>query len=122
MFNECFFFLANCPGNNVRKRRALLPDDDNIDDQDDIPPFNPPDVNISISLTWPTPNGLTKAEVTQYCENKLRYSKAGKACSTVKGVDIDGLVKSCIYDIQVYSSFVFSSIQLKFCNYGYNTE
>ena len=78
-----------------------MQDDDTVDDQDAIPPFNPTVTNVNLTLTWPTPSGITKDNVTQFCEKKLRYSKAGAACGQVKGVDVDGLVQQCITDIQV---------------------
>lgn len=76
--------------------------DDDIDDQDDIPPFDPPDRNTTIMVTWPTAKlGLTKTNITNFCNNKLRFSQAGETCGNITGVDIDNLVEQCISDIQV---------------------
>ena len=87
--------------NSRRRRRALDTRDDDIDDQDDIPPYNPPQRNLTLP-TWPTPNRLTEDYVRDYCNGKIRYSKAGESCSTVTGVDMDGMVNQCISDIKVY--------------------
>ena len=74
--------------------------DDDVDDQDDIPPYNPPIRNYT-APSWPTPSGLTEENVTEICNRKIRYSKAGESCSHVDGVDVDALVKQCISDIKV---------------------
>ena len=84
-----------------RPKRAVMQQDDTVDDQDAIPAFNPTVTSVSLTLTWPTASGITKENVTQFCENKLRYSKAGAACGQLNGVDVDGLVQQCITDIQV---------------------
>ena len=86
-----------------RPKRAVDLQDDTVDDQDAIPAFNPTVTRVNVTLTWPTASGRTKENVTQFCENKLRYSKAGAACGEVEGVDVDGLVQQCITDIQVLS-------------------
>ena len=83
-----------------RGRRALDNRDDDIDDQDIIPPFNPPNFNYT-APTWPTPSGLTEDEVTKICNKRIRYSKAGQSCGTVSGVDLDAIVNQCISDIKV---------------------
>ena len=89
-----------------RPKRALTLEDDTVDDQDTIPSFNPTVTSVNLTLTWPTPSGITKENVTQFCEHKLRFSKAGIACGKLEGVDVDGLVEQCITDIQVgYSKF-----------------
>ncbi len=84
-----------------RPKRAVMQQDDTVDDQDAIPAFNPTVTSVNLTLTWPTASGITKENVTQFCENKLRYSKAGAACGLLNGVDVDGLVQQCITDIQV---------------------
>ena len=84
-----------------RPKRAVMQQDDTVDDQDAIPAFNPTVTSVNLTLTWPTASGITKENVTQFCENKLRYSKAGAACGQLIGVDVDGLVQQCIIDIQV---------------------
>ncbi len=86
---------------NPRPKRAVMQQDDTVDDQDAIPAFNPTVTSVNLTLTWPTASGITKENVTQFCENKLRYSKAGVACGLLNGVDVDGLVQQCITDIQV---------------------
>ncbi|XP_028411934.1 von Willebrand factor D and EGF domain-containing protein-like [Dendronephthya gigantea] len=87
------------PNNTRRRKRALFSPDDTVDDQDDIPSFNPPNITIT-SPTWPTPNGLTEAEVTNICNEKIRNSKGGQSCGTVTGVNLDSVVESCISDIK----------------------
>ena len=89
-------------------KRAVVAEDDTVDDQDAIPAFNPTVTRVNVSLTWPTASGITKQNVTQFCERKLRYSKAGAACGQVDGVDVDGLVKQCITDIQVLFHMSFT--------------
>ena len=96
-----FFKTGECE--NRTKRGAVDLQDDTVDDQDAIPAFNPTVTRVNVTLTWPTASGRTKENVTQFCENKLRYSKAGAACGEVEGVDVDGLVQQCITDIQVLS-------------------
>ena len=82
-------------------KRDLDSRDDDIDDEDDIPPFNPPQSNVTQVPTWPTPGGLTEVKVRKICDEKIRYSKAGGSCGNVTGVDVDAMVKQCIADIQV---------------------
>ena len=89
-----------CKATTNRRRRDVA-DDTVDDDQDDIPPFNPPDQNITFVPTWPTPGGLTEKNVTEFCNKKLRFSQAGETCGNITGVDIDTLVRQCIADIQV---------------------
>ena len=95
-----------CRGNQVnvenkrRRKRALDLRDDNVDDQDDIPPYNPPIRNLT-APSWPTPSGRTEENVTSICNKRIRYSKGGESCSGVVGVDLDALVKQCISDIKV---------------------
>ena len=95
---KCLWILGKCQN---RPKRALMPDDDSIDDQDTIPPFNPDVTSVNLTLTWPTPSGITKENVTQFCEKKLRFSNAGQACNQLSGVNVDSLVQQCITDIQV---------------------
>ena len=87
-----------------RRKRALFSPDDTVDDQDDIPSFNPPNITIT-SPTWPTPNGLTEEEVTNICNQKIRNSKGGQNCGTVTGVNLDSVVENCIADIKVEYKF-----------------
>jgi hypothetical protein len=89
------------PNNGERQKRALDSRDDDIDDQDVIPPYNPPIRNITV-LSWPTPSGLTEENATEICNRRIRYSKAGESCGAVAGVDLDALVGQCISDIQVH--------------------
>ncbi|XP_028406132.1 von Willebrand factor D and EGF domain-containing protein-like isoform X2 [Dendronephthya gigantea] len=98
--------IGECPN---RPKRALMLDDDTVDDQDAIPSFNPTVTRVNLTLTWPTPSGITKDNVTQFCEKKLRYSKAGAACGQVEGVDVDGLVQQCITDIQATEDFSWAA-------------
>ena len=96
------FPLDQCQ-QGLRKKRDLNSRDDTIDDQDDIPPFEPAIRNNTITpATWPTPTGLTKQDVTNLCNKKIRSSKAGETCGKITGVDIDALVQQCVSDIQVY--------------------
>ena len=83
------------------KKRDAASRDDDIDDEDDIPPFNPPQQNVTRVPSWPTPGGLTEENVREICNAKIRYSKAGDSCGNIAGVDIDALVGQCISDIQV---------------------
>ena len=85
----------------ARKKRDLEGTIDDDEDQDDIPAFNPTITNVTFVPTWPTKNGLTKDNVTNYCNQKLRFSQAGIICGNITGVDIDNLVQQCISDIQV---------------------
>ena len=100
-FLVTFFFYFQTGECDNRPKRAVTPDDDTVDDQDTIPSFNPTVTTVNLTLTWPTPSGITKDNVTQFCEKKLRFSKAGAACGQLSGVDVDGLVEQCITDIQV---------------------
>ena len=83
------------------KRALSSPDDDEQDEQDDIPPFNPPNRNITRFPTWPTPSGLTKNKVGEICNKSILYSRAGENCGNVAEVDLDTFVDQCILDIQV---------------------
>ncbi len=94
----CTFLLGLCKG---KAKRDLASRDDDIDDQDDIPPFNPPQQNVTRVPSWPTPGGLTEVKVKEICNEKIRYSKAGGNCGNITGVDIDAVVGQCVLDIQV---------------------
>ncbi|XP_028412360.1 neurogenic locus notch homolog protein 1-like [Dendronephthya gigantea] len=85
--------------NDDTRKRAIDMRDDDIDDQDIIPLYNPPKRNLIVP-SWPTPSGLTKKNVTSLCNKRIRYSKAGESCSNVNGVNLDSLVNQCITDIQ----------------------
>ena len=85
---------------NRRRRRTLDSRDDDIDDQDDIPPYNPPIRNLSVP-SWPTRSGLTEQNVTEICNIRIKFSDAGKSCGTVDGVDLDLFVNQCVSDIKV---------------------
>ena len=95
---QFYFQTGKCKN---RPKRGIIPEDDTVDDQDTIPSFNPTVTTVNFTLSWPTPSGITKENVTQFCEKKLRFSKAGAACGQLGGVDVDGLVEQCITDIQV---------------------
>ena len=90
----------------LSKRDLNLRDDD-IDDQDEIPLFNPQQLNITGTPLWPTPKGLKEKDVREICTKKIRYSEAGKSCGNVTGVDIDTLVEQCVSDIQVCARIYF---------------
>ncbi|XP_028411917.1 neurogenic locus notch homolog protein 2-like [Dendronephthya gigantea] len=92
-----------------RAKRGLIPDDDTVDDQDLIPPFNPAVKSVNVTLTWPTPSGITKENVTQFCRKKIRYSEAGEACSQLPDVDVDNIVTQCISDIQATEDFSWAT-------------
>ena len=92
------FLLGLCKDTT---KRDLGSHDDDEDDQDDIPSFDPPQQNNAQVPSWPTPGGLTEVEVKEICDKKIRYSKAGEDCGNITGVDLNGLVKQCISDIQV---------------------
>lgn len=81
-----------------RNKRDATRDDDVDDDDDEIPQFNPPQLNITRRIpTWPTPNGLTKNKVTEICNNKIRFSNAGESCGNITDVNIDDLVGWSVY-------------------------
>jgi hypothetical protein len=92
------FSIGLCKG---LAKRDLTSRDDDIDDQDDIPPFNPPQQNVTRVPSWPTKGGLIEENVREICNAKIRNSKAGESCGNITGVDIDALVGQCISDIQV---------------------
>jgi hypothetical protein len=92
------FVIGLCEGPS---KRDLTPRDDDIDDQDDIPPFNPTQQIVTGVPSWPTPSGLTEGKAKEICNAKIRYSKAGESCENITGVDINALVGQCISDIQV---------------------
>ncbi len=75
--------LLQTGGCDNRPKRAVMQQDDTVDDQDAIPAFNPTVKSANLTLTWPTASGITKENVTQSCENKLR-SKFGKYCWSFK--------------------------------------
>lgn len=83
-----------------RRRRAVDFADDDIDDFDEILPFDPLPFNYTV-LAWPTPSGLTKDNVTDICNRRIKYSNAGGRCESVKGVNMDALIDQCVSDIQV---------------------
>ena len=86
---------------NLRRKRDLGSVDDSADDQDDIPPFEPPIQNTTFAPAWPTPKGLSRENVTNFCKRRLRYSKTGETCGSVPEVNMDVLIQQCILDIQV---------------------
>ena len=85
-----------------RRKRAIDPADDDVDDFDEILPFDPPPFNYTVP-TWPTPSGLTKDNVTDICNERIKYSNAGERCESVEGVNMEALIAQCVSDIQVGS-------------------
>ena len=83
-----------------RRKRAVDFADDDVDDFDEILPFDPPTFNYTV-FGWPTPSGLTKDNVTDICNRRIKYSNAGGRCETVEGVNMDALINQCVSDIQV---------------------
>ena len=62
--------------------------------------YDPTNKNVTIP-TWPTKNGKTRLEVTNYCNNKIRNSQGGTICSRIDVFDFQPYIVQCISDVQV---------------------
>ena len=50
---------------------------------------------------WPTPNGITLEQATEYCRNYVLQSASGSLCKGVNNVQLDTSLENCVEDIQV---------------------
>lgn len=55
-------------------------------------------------IGWPTPNGITLEQATEYCRNFVIQSTSGSLCKNVNNVQLDTSLENCVEDIQVRAS------------------
>lgn len=56
---------------------------------------------IEQEIGWPTPNGITLEQATEYCRNFVIQSTSGSLCKNVNNVQLDTSLENCVEDIQV---------------------
>lgn len=59
---------------------------------------------IEQEIGWPTPNGITLEQATEYCQNFVIQSTSGSLCKNVNNVQLDTSLENCVEDIQVRAS------------------
>lgn len=61
---------------------------------------------------WPTPNGITLEQATEYCRNYVLQSASGSLCKGVNNVQLDTSLENCVEDIQVGPGTSFIGVGL----------
>ncbi|XP_026576621.1 von Willebrand factor D and EGF domain-containing protein [Pseudonaja textilis] len=67
-----------------------------------------------VQATWPTPSGLTSAEVLTHCKALLEHSAIGSACKGFLGIQLDVAVEMCLSDVQIKDDLKWGELLIPF--------
>ncbi|KAM3850987.1 von Willebrand factor D and EGF domain-containing protein, partial [Vipera latastei] len=67
-----------------------------------------------VQTTWPTPSGLTSAEVLTHCKTLLENSAIGSACKGFLGTQLDVAIEMCLSDVQIKDDLKWGELLIPF--------
>ncbi|KAM6463667.1 von Willebrand factor D and EGF domain-containing protein-like [Liasis olivaceus] len=67
-----------------------------------------------VQTTWPTPSGLTSAEVLTNCKAFLENSAIGSACKGFLGTQLDVAIEMCLSDVQIKDDLKWRELLIPF--------
>uniref|UniRef100_A0A8C6XW62 von Willebrand factor D and EGF domain-containing protein n=1 Tax=Naja naja TaxID=35670 RepID=A0A8C6XW62_NAJNA len=67
-----------------------------------------------VQATWPTPSGLTSAEVLTHCKALLEHSAIGSACKGFLGIQLDVAIEMCLSDVQIKDDLKWGELLIPF--------
>lgn len=67
-----------------------------------------------VQTTWPTPSGLTSAEVLTHCKTLLENSAIGSACKGFLGIQFDVAIEMCLSDVHIKDDLKWGELLIPF--------